>query len=104
MNGNTLQRKVLITNPQGLHLRPVAAFVQLAGRYQCSVTVSKDGRAVDGRSPLGLMSLAAEPGSELIVETSGPDALDALDALAALLAAPPSENGESPEPPTAETG
>ena len=91
----TLQRTVRITNPQGLHLRPLTAFAQLALRFQCTVTVAKDGRVVNGKSPLELLFLAAEQGSEVVVQTSGPDAQDALDALVALLNAPPGENGDS---------
>jgi phosphocarrier protein len=102
MNGTTCQRTVLITNPQGLHLRPLTAFAQAASRFQCTVTVSKDGRVVNGKSPLELMFLAAEQGSRLTVQTSGPDAQDALEALVALLKAPPSDNGESPAPPPAD--
>lgn len=93
MNGHPLERKVLILNPQGFHMRPITAFVQLAGRYQSRVTVSRDGRkAADGRSILDLMMLAADHGSVLTLKAEGPDAATALDALAALLQkAPPDE-------------
>jgi len=97
MSGNTYQRKVVITNPQGFHLRPLTAFAALATRFQATVTVSKDGRWVNGKSPLELMFLAAEQGTELLVQTSGPDAKDALEALAALLALP-SLDEEAPSP------
>jgi phosphotransferase system HPr (HPr) family protein len=89
MNGVPLQRKVIITNPHGLHMRPSAAFVELAGHYQSTVNVIRDGRSVNGKSLWDLLLLAAEPGTELILEADGPDAGDALEALAALLAKPP---------------
>jgi phosphotransferase system HPr (HPr) family protein len=89
MNGTPLQRKVLIANPQGLHMRPSAAFVELAGRFQSAVTVSGNGKSVDGRSILDLMFLGAEPGCELVLEADGPDAREALEALATLLSTPP---------------
>jgi phosphotransferase system HPr (HPr) family protein len=92
MNGHPLERKVFVTNPQGFHMRPIAAFAQLAGRFQSRVTVARDGQAVDGKSILDLMLLAAPQGSELTLNVEGPDAESALDALAALLqAAPPEE-------------
>src|SRR6476659_4620909 len=88
MNSAPLQRKVLVTNPHGLHLRPSAAFAQLAERFQSNVTVSCDGKSVNGKSVWDLISLAALVGTELTLEADGPDAGEALEALATLLAAP----------------
>ena len=85
MNGDTLQQKVVITNPQGLHMRPATAFAQLAGSFQSSVQVGKDGKNVNGKSPLELIFLNAPCGTELIIEASGPDAKEAVKALAELL-------------------
>jgi len=96
MNGDSLQKTVLITNPQGLHMRPCAAFAQLAGRFQSTVWVSAQGRKVNGKSIWDLMLLAAEAGSEITVEVSGPDAPEALDALVALLALPVEEYPSGP--------
>jgi phosphocarrier protein HPr len=101
MNGAPLQQKVVITNPQGFHMRPMAAFAQLAARFESSVKVSREGQTVNGKSILDLMLLAAAQGSELLLEVAGPDAKDALDALVALLKTPPEE--DSPEPPVAPT-
>ena len=93
MNTTPLQRKVVITNPNGLHMRPSAAFVQLAERFQSNVTVSHDGKTANGKSIFDLLFLAAEEGTELTLEADGPDASAALEALAALLAtAPPAES------------
>lgn len=86
MNTIPLQRKVLLNNPNGLHMRPSADFVQLAERFQSNVVVHHDGRAVNGKSIWDLMGLAAEAGTELTLEAEGPDADVALEALAALLA------------------
>jgi phosphocarrier protein len=86
-SGGPLRRRVTLTNAQGLHLRPIRAFVELAGQYQCSVRVSRDDReAADGKSMLNLMLLAAEKGTELTVEVEGPDSAPALEALVDLLA------------------
>jgi phosphotransferase system HPr (HPr) family protein len=94
VNGSGLRRNVLITNPQGLHMRPSAAFAELAGRFQSSVTVHYEGKAVNGKSLWDLMLLAAMPNTEVTLEVDGPDAVAALEALVALLQAPP--EGEVP--------
>jgi phosphotransferase system HPr (HPr) family protein len=93
MNSAPLQRKVHLANPNGLHMRPIAAFVEVAERFQSSVTVAYDGKCVNGKSAWDLMLLAAMPGAELTLEADGPDAEEALEALARQLATPPpSEN------------
>jgi phosphotransferase system HPr (HPr) family protein len=92
MNGTPLSRRVLLTNPNGLHMRPSAAFVEMAGRFQCSVSITFDGKTVTGKSLWDLLLLAATPGSELTLQVEGPDAHQALDALSALLASSPREN------------
>jgi phosphocarrier protein HPr len=101
MSGGPLQRQVQVTNPNGLHLRPITAFVTRALRFQSHVTVSWDGRSVNGKSPLDLMTLAAEQGSVLTLEVDGPDAGEALETLAAILAAPtpPGLGDDSPARP-----
>ncbi len=91
MNGASLQQKVVITNPQGFHMRPMAAFAQLAAHFQSSVKVSREGQTVNGKSILDLMLLAAAQGTELTLEVAGDDAQDTLDALVALLKEPPEE-------------
>lgn len=87
MNGDSLHHKVVIANPDGLHMRPATAFAELAKRYQSAVTVRKDGQAFDGKSPLDMMLLAAGQGTELELEVAGPDAPDALRQLVDLLVA-----------------
>jgi phosphotransferase system HPr (HPr) family protein len=104
MQGDTYQHTVLITNPNGFHLRPLTAFVELARRFQADVKVSKNGdvQKVDGKSPLELMLLAAEQGSRLLVEASGPDAREAVSALVGLLETFSYE--EDAEPPLPQKG
>lgn len=94
MNIAPLQRKVILANPQGLHMRPSAAFVELAGRFQSNVTVTLEDRSVNGKSIWDLLLLAAMPGSELTIQADGPDAQQALDALAELLSRVPVDSGE----------
>jgi phosphocarrier protein len=94
MNGEPLRRTVKVTNPQGLHMRPMKAFVELANRFQSTVSVSKPQMPpVDGKSAWALLSLAAEEGTELTLEVSGPDETDALNALVELLQRPSFEEG-----------
>jgi len=88
MNQVTLTRTLLLANPDGLHMRPSADFVELAGRFNCNVAITHNGETVNGRSLLDLMLLAAMPGSELTLEVEGPDAPRALETLATFLSTP----------------
>ncbi len=85
MNREILRRKVTVKDPLGFHLRPVAAFAQCAGKYESTINVQKDNLRVNGKSPLELMLLAAEQGTELVLEADGADAPAALEALAELI-------------------
>jgi phosphocarrier protein len=85
--GATAERRVTILNKRGLHARAAARFVKLASQFAAELTVAKDGVAVSGRSIMGLMMLAAGPGTELSIRAEGTDADAALDALAGLVAA-----------------
>lgn len=85
-SGETLTREVTVVNPQGLHIRPAAAFAELAARFEANVTVSRDGgERVNGKLWPDLLLLAAEKGAKLLLEVEGRDASDALEALAKLL-------------------
>ena len=81
-----IRRTLPIINARGLHARASARFVKCAEVYDADITVSKDGQSVPGTSIMGLMMLAAAPGSEIVVEADGPQAKEALDALEALVA------------------
>lgn len=80
------ERMVPIVNPLGLHARPAAEFVKLAARFRAEVQVEKDGMTVNGKSIMGVMTLAAECGSAIRIRTSGDDAEAALAALVDLVA------------------
>ena len=82
------QRTVSIVHHQGLHARPAALFVQLAQRFESSVTLRKGRKIVDGKSIMGLLTLAAKPGARISVTTDGPDAAKALAALSEMLTTP----------------
>ena len=85
MNGEPIRRSVIIANPQGLHMRPITAFVELATTFQSEVIVLKGNERFNGKSPLSLLGLGAEKGTELTIEVGGPDQQQALEALAQFL-------------------
>ncbi len=94
MNGETLRQTVTVANPQGFHLRPAAAFAKRAAQFQSTVTLTRDDRRVNGKSLMEIMFLAAEQGSELLVEVTGGDAPEALPALVEIIAAPSMDDGD----------
>ena len=80
-----VEREVEIVNPAGMHARPAAEFVKVAGRFSSDIRVEKDGLEVNGKSIMGVLMLAAEVGSLLRVSAEGNDAEDAVDALSELI-------------------
>lgn len=74
-------REFEIVNQRGLHARASAKFVQVAGNFEATVDVEKDGVRVGGTSIMGLMMLAASPGCAIRVIASGPQAAEAVAAL-----------------------
>jgi phosphocarrier protein HPr len=78
-------RTVKITNPQGLHVRPADLFVKRAVMFESKIDVIKGNERVDGKSILAILMLAADAGTELRLEATGPDAQAALDSLAELV-------------------
>lgn len=83
--GKPHQRELVIVNKLGIHARPAAMFVKTANRFQCDCFVEKDGERINGKSIMGLMMLAAGPGSKILVICDGADANEALDELEALV-------------------
>ena len=79
------ERTVVLKNRLGLHARAAARFVDLAGRYRANVEIRRGDESVDGKSILGILTLAAPCGSELTIVTSGPDEEEALAALVGLV-------------------
>ena len=78
-------RTVRIPNKYGLHARPAAEFVKLAGRFASGIWVRKDDIEVNGKSIMGVMMLAAEHGSEVTIRAVGDDAEQAVQALVELV-------------------
>jgi len=84
-NGVTMTKDMLVSNKLGIHARPAAMFVKTANRFSCDIFVEKDGEKVNGKSIMGLMMLAAGPGSKLTVHAQGQDASQALTELETLI-------------------
>jgi phosphocarrier protein len=80
------QREVEIVNTLGLNATASAKLAQLAAKYQCDVSIARNGRKVNAKSLMGVMMLAAGKGSRVVLETDGPDEREALDAIVALIA------------------
>ncbi len=80
-------RRIVISNPFGLHLRPVALFVRTMRQYEADVVVGRDeGPAVDGKSMLEVLTLGIQCGDTLTVAMEGPDAAEAAAAVETLFA------------------
>lgn len=72
-----IEQEVTIKNRAGLHTRPAAALVKLAAKFQSEFIIIKDGFEINGKSIIGVMTLAAEQGSTMILKFDGPDEHDA---------------------------
>ncbi len=97
MNPSVIQRTVTVVHPSGLHARPAALFVQKAKQFHCRVTVKKGRKIVDGKSIMGLLTLAANTGARIVILAEGPDAEPALEALCRVVMEPlpdPNDPGE----------
>ena len=76
-----IEKEIVINNDQGLHARPAALFVQLANKYDCEIVVRKGSNTVNGKSIMGILMLAAERGSKLMISAEGEDASKAVEEL-----------------------
>jgi phosphocarrier protein HPr len=72
-----IEKTVKIVNNAGLHTRPAATIVKLASKFKCEFFISKDGLNINGKSIIGVMTLAAEMGSELLLTFEGEDEKEA---------------------------
>ena len=81
-----IEKKFVIKNKLGLHARPAALLVQTANRFRCEIEMIKGRQKVNGKSIMGIMTLAAETGSAITVRASGEDAADAMAEISRLIA------------------
>ncbi|MFC7371015.1 HPr family phosphocarrier protein [Fictibacillus iocasae] len=80
-----VEKKVTVLLKSGLQARPAALFVQEANRFTSDVFVEKDGKKVNAKSIMGIMSLAVSSGAELTITVDGSDESEAIDALTAFV-------------------
>jgi phosphocarrier protein len=76
-----VSKHVVVLNKLGIHARPAALFAKTANRFKSDVFVEKDGETINAKSIMGLMMLAAGPGSKLLIIAQGPDAAEAVKAI-----------------------
>jgi phosphotransferase system HPr (HPr) family protein len=80
-----IRKEIIVKNKSGLHARPAAIFVQLANKYDSEITIIKDEQEVNGKSIMGILMLAAEKGSRIIIVADGEDAEEAVEELSEIL-------------------
>ncbi|VBB06639.1 phosphotransferase system hpr histidine phosphorylation site [Lucifera butyrica] len=80
-----MEKTLTIQNKAGLHARPASVFVQTAAKFNSTVSLSKDGRKVNAKSILSVMSLGVAMGDKVVLEAEGPDAAEAIKALAKMV-------------------
>ena len=81
-----IERSVQIVNKLGIHARPAAEIVKCASKFKSNITIIRDDLEVNGKSIMGVMMLAAECGSSILIRAEGPDEQGAIDALSAVIA------------------
>ncbi len=79
-----IEKEVVIKNRAGLHTRPAAALVKMAAKFKAEFFIMKDGLEINGKSIIGVMTLAAEQGSKLVLKFEGEDEQEACSAIAGL--------------------
>ena len=84
----TVRRTVTVVHGQGLHARPAALFVQHARRFDSRIIVKRGRKIVDGKSVMGLLTLAAKQGSRISIVADGSDAKEAVDHLSRFVTEP----------------
>lgn len=78
-------RTLILKNELGLHARAAAMMVNAASKYKATILFERDGQEVEGKSILGILTLACPKGSSIIVKAEGEDALEALNELEELI-------------------
>lgn len=80
-----VEKEIEIVNKLGLHARPAALLVQKAGKFKSEISLEKEGQKINGKSIMGVMMLAAERGSIIIIKAEGEDEAEAVEALVELI-------------------
>lgn len=82
---NIIEKDIKINNPQGLHARPAALFVQIVSKYDVNVTIEKDGEKINGKSIMGILTLGAQQHTMLKLTIEGDDCQIVMNELEQLL-------------------
>jgi len=85
MESPVVEKKVVINNPHGLHMRPAESFAQLAQSFESEIKVIRESLCVDAKSIMHVLTLGASQGTELTLQAHGVDAAEALEAIAQLV-------------------
>ena len=80
-----IEKAIQVNNKSGLHARPASILVKEAGAFQCSIHIKKNGKEVDAKSILGVMSLAVQPGETVTIKADGADEQDAIAKLITII-------------------
>ncbi|MBL7070764.1 MAG: HPr family phosphocarrier protein [Candidatus Omnitrophica bacterium] len=80
-----IEKKVVINNRMGLHARPAAMFVQIANKFDCDIMIKRGNQKVNGKSIMGILTLAANKGAKVLLRAEGPDSEVAIAKLEKLL-------------------
>lgn len=88
MSGDSIRGKVVLVNPNGLHLSPISALVKNAMNFEAEIKICFNGNTASAKSAMDLMLLGATCGSELTVEAVGDDAAESVESVIQLLSQP----------------
>lgn len=80
-----LEKRLIVNHPDGLHARPASVFVREAGKFKADIELTSGGVTVNGKSILGILTLALYPGSEVTIHADGPDESEAVESLSPIL-------------------
>lgn len=80
-----MEKEIILKNSSGLHARPATLFVQEAKKYNCEIEIEKDGKKVNAKSIIGILSLGISQGSLIKIRAIGADEAEAADALVKLI-------------------
>ena len=80
-----IAKQITVKNPQGLHARPAAMFVQIVSKFDANVTIIKDGERVNGKSIMGILTLGAQQNTVISIEADGDGAEQVIQELEQLL-------------------
>lgn len=80
-----IEKKIVIKNKLGLHARPAAMFVQIANKFDCDIIVKRGNQQVNGKSIMGILTLAANKDAKILLKAEGPDSQTAITELEKLL-------------------